>query len=315
MVRLLAQRSEGEDVNTHAHSTLSAEATEVKVFYPFHPLHGSTLQIQRRPKRGDGAASVADRAGKRLKIPMWMLSPSSAEIGIRERAVLSKEALLSLSCIFEIQAQRGHDNLQPIAVEVCEGGHRGATRTDGPDEPRSRRSKLVPSRMSASHITMFDITQAVPVERIFKAKRFCHSPACRHLARQSRRGRLEMNRLRFTTQDEKGRSSMSTNGMMKSLTGRVRRNTSSSDSQEDPVILAARFSRCYRLLHFIGRRVLGGPEGVEDAIDNCWFTVSRNPPRFEAEGAFRSWLLRVLIDEALAILRKNRAANVDAIES
>jgi hypothetical protein len=32
---------------------------------------------------------------------MWMLSPSSAEIGIRERAVLSKEALLSLSCILE----------------------------------------------------------------------------------------------------------------------------------------------------------------------------------------------------------------------
>lgn len=108
---------------------------------------------------------------------------------------------------------------------------------------------------------------------------------------------------------------MSTNGMMKSLTGRVRRNTFTSDSQEDPVIFAARFSRCYRPLHFIGRRVLGGPEGVEDAIDNCWFAASRNPPRFEAEGAFRSWLLRVLIDEALAILRKNRTANVDADES
>ena len=62
---------------THAQNTLSTETTEVKVYYPFHPLHGSTVQIQRRPKRGDGAAIVADRAGKRLKIPMWMLSPSS----------------------------------------------------------------------------------------------------------------------------------------------------------------------------------------------------------------------------------------------
>ena len=108
---------------------------------------------------------------------------------------------------------------------------------------------------------------------------------------------------------------MSTIGMRKSLTGRVRRNTSTSGSQEDPVIFGARFSRCYRPLHFIGRRVLGGPEGVEDAIDNCWFAASRNPPRLEAEGAFRSWLLRVLIDLALAILRKNRIVNVDADES
>lgn len=103
---------------------------------------------------------------------------------------------------------------------------------------------------------------------------------------------------------------MSTNGLIKSLMGRVRRNTSPIDSQEDPAIFAARFLRCYRPLLFIGRRVLGGPEGVEAAIDNCWFVASHNPPRFEAEGAFRSWLLRVLIDEALAILRKNRAAKV-----
>ena len=119
-------RSGGEDADTHAHSTLSAEATEVKVFYPFHPLRGSTLQIQRRPKRGDGAASVADRMGKRLKIPMWMLSPSSAEIRISERAVLSKEALLSLSSVLAIRTRRDHDNLQPIAVDVCEGGNHGA---------------------------------------------------------------------------------------------------------------------------------------------------------------------------------------------
>lgn len=125
------------DDDTHIHSTLSAEATEVKVFYPFHPLHGSTLQIQRRPNRGDSAVPVSDRAGKRLKIPIWMLSPSSAEIGISVRAVLSKEALLSLSSLLAIQMQRDHDNLQPIAADVCEGGDRGATRTVGSGGPRS----------------------------------------------------------------------------------------------------------------------------------------------------------------------------------
>jgi hypothetical protein len=135
--RLRRSHSGHGDDDTHAHNTLSAEAIEVKVFYPFHPLHGSTLQIQRRPKRGDGAASVADRAGKRLKIPIWMLSPGSAEVRISERAVLSKEALLSLSSVLAIQTRCDHDNLQPIAVDVCEGGQRGATRTDVPNDPRS----------------------------------------------------------------------------------------------------------------------------------------------------------------------------------
>lgn len=75
---------------------------------------------------------------------------------------------------------------------------------------------------------------------------------------------------------------------------------------EDPAVFQARFSRCHRLLHLIACRVLGGPEQADDAIKNCWRTASRLPPRFEYEGAFRSWLLRVLIDEALAILRGNQ---------
>jgi len=79
-----------------------------------------------------------------------------------------------------------------------------------------------------------------------------------------------------------------------------------NNQQENPVVFASRFSRCHRLLHFIACRVLGGPGHAKDAIENCWLTASRNPPRFEYEGAFRSWLVRVLIDEALAILRKGK---------
>ena len=72
---------------------------------------------------------------------------------------------------------------------------------------------------------------------------------------------------------------------------------------EDRAVFASRFSRCYRLLHFIACRVLGSPQRAKDAIESCWLTASRNPPRFEYEGAFRSWLVRVLIDAALGILR------------
>src|SRR5262249_30239981 len=77
------------------------------------------------------------------------------------------------------------------------------------------------------------------------------------------------------------------------------------------------FSRSYRLLHFIACRVLGSEEKAPIAIRNCWRTALCNPPHFEYEGAFRSWLVRILIDEALAIVRENKgnaaAAVVNAV--
>lgn len=60
------------------------------------------------------------------------------------------------------------------------------------------------------------------------------------------------------------------------------------------------------MLYFLAGRLLGGPERVEDVVESCWVTASRNPPRFEYEGAFRSWLVRVLVDEVLAMLRRNQ---------
>jgi len=77
-------------------------------------------------------------------------------------------------------------------------------------------------------------------------------------------------------------------------------------THEDPEVFHARFWRCYRLLHFIACRVLGGPKRVADAIEKCWLRASRNAPRFEYEGAFRGWLVRVLIDEALPLLRESQ---------
>ena len=78
--------------------------------------------------------------------------------------------------------------------------------------------------------------------------------------------------------------------------------------QEHPAVFAARFSRCRPLLRSIACCVLNDTQRAEVAIESCWLSASRNPPRFEYEGAFRSWLLRVLIDEALAILRKKISA-------
>jgi len=131
------------DENIRAHNTLFAESNEVQVFYPFHPLHGSTLQILRRPKRGDGAVCVIDRVGRRLKIPVWMLLPDCTAIKISDEVHLSKESLLSLMLLLSPHApeDRDHDNLLPTAVDGCKGGRRGATKAAGSDDPGRERNR------------------------------------------------------------------------------------------------------------------------------------------------------------------------------
>jgi hypothetical protein len=122
---------------TVKHNTLSADATHVQVFYPFHPLHGYSLRISRRPKRGDGAVSVIDPVGKRLKIPVWMLLSDAAAITIAEKACLSRESLLNLTSLLERQAVSGiSDNLLQTSADGCKGDHDAAATTLGPDANR-----------------------------------------------------------------------------------------------------------------------------------------------------------------------------------
>jgi DNA-directed RNA polymerase specialized sigma24 family protein len=71
------------------------------------------------------------------------------------------------------------------------------------------------------------------------------------------------------------------------------------------------FSRCHKLLHFIACRILGSPQGAGRAVQNCWLTASHNPRTFDCEGEFRSWLLRVLIDEASLILHHRPSRQVE----
>jgi DNA-directed RNA polymerase specialized sigma24 family protein len=74
--------------------------------------------------------------------------------------------------------------------------------------------------------------------------------------------------------------------------------------REHPGVFNDRFARSRSLLHFTACRILGCPAEAELAVRNCWRRASRNPPEFRHDGAFRSWLVRLLIDEALAILHR-----------
>ena len=68
-----------------------------------------------------------------------------------------------------------------------------------------------------------------------------------------------------------------------------------------------RFSHCRKTLHFVAFRILGDSEKAAYAVENCRVKALRNLPRFEGRGAFGSWLLRLLIDEALSILHSDCA--------
>ncbi len=63
-------------------------------------------------------------------------------------------------------------------------------------------------------------------------------------------------------------------------------------------------------LFFIAYRVLGDARVATEAVENCFLTASRNAPRFASDGAFGSWILRILIDEAVLIHcgQKSRAS-------
>jgi RNA polymerase sigma-70 factor, ECF subfamily len=79
-----------------------------------------------------------------------------------------------------------------------------------------------------------------------------------------------------------------------------------NNSQGNLEALDVLFSRYRRVLSLVAYHVLGNHEEAENAVQNCSLAASCNVSRFENEGAFRSWLVRALFDEALAILHKNR---------
>jgi len=86
---------------------------------------------------------------------------------------------------------------------------------------------------------------------------------------------------------------------------KIRNEASAPDTQ---------LSRYRALLYFVASRVLEDRQGAEEAVENCLLAATRNPPTFESEGAFRSWLLRILIEEALQILHQERSTSTNLLE-
>jgi DNA-directed RNA polymerase specialized sigma24 family protein len=76
-------------------------------------------------------------------------------------------------------------------------------------------------------------------------------------------------------------------------------------SQADLKTLEMWISRYRCVLYFVAYRVLGNHTDAEEAVQSCMLSIRRNVPSLEHEGGFRASLVRVLINEALALLPKN----------
>jgi RNA polymerase sigma-70 factor (ECF subfamily) len=66
------------------------------------------------------------------------------------------------------------------------------------------------------------------------------------------------------------------------------------------------FSRYRPILYRLAQRILRIHEESEDAVQNCSLAAFRKLKSFKYEGAFRSWLARILVNEAITILRKRK---------
>ena len=74
------------------------------------------------------------------------------------------------------------------------------------------------------------------------------------------------------------------------------------NSADNRISFYVRAARYRRLLYFVAHRVLGNSDRAVIAVENCLVSAARHFTTFDDEGAFRSWLVRLALDESLAIL-------------
>jgi len=75
------------------------------------------------------------------------------------------------------------------------------------------------------------------------------------------------------------------------------------------------FSRYHSLLHAVAYRVLGNREEAQDAVQNGLLLAFSNLQQFKYEGAFRGWLVRIIVNEAITLKRKGKKSQARTAKS
>lgn len=67
-------------------------------------------------------------------------------------------------------------------------------------------------------------------------------------------------------------------------------------------------------LYRVGRAYLRDHDGVEDAMQNAYIKAFQNLSRFRRGSAFSTWLTRIMINECLMALRRERTRREDRVD-
>jgi DNA-directed RNA polymerase specialized sigma24 family protein len=77
-----------------------------------------------------------------------------------------------------------------------------------------------------------------------------------------------------------------------------------SKNQELKEEFEGRFSRCRNSLYFLALGALGNVGEAEEAMENCYRKARRDVRRFNSDGEFGSWMIRVLINEVVLVANR-----------
>ena len=77
-----------------------------------------------------------------------------------------------------------------------------------------------------------------------------------------------------------------------------------SRNQELREEFEGRFSRCRNSLYFLAWGTLGNVGEAEEAMENCYRKARRDARRFNSDGEFGSWMIRMLINEVVLVANR-----------
>ena len=89
-----------------------------------------------------------------------------------------------------------------------------------------------------------------------------------------------------------------------------------SENQELREEFEGRFSRCRNSLYFLAWGTLGNVGEAEEAMENCYRKARRDVRRFNSDGEFGSWMIRMLINEVVLVATRRApdASEIGAME-
>ena len=89
-----------------------------------------------------------------------------------------------------------------------------------------------------------------------------------------------------------------------------------SKNQELREEFEGRFSRCRNSLYFLAWGTLENVGEAEEALENCYRKARREARRFNSDGDFGSWMIRMLINEVVLVANRRmpEASEIGAME-